>query len=485
MNRRGLEIEALADKGATMRLRWMFGWALVCGLLSLMSWAQTPTSPNDATASGQPAGQSAAEDSDDSTAQEDGDAADGEAEDAAERPKGGVLSEFRRMLRVDQRHLTEAEEGNSRIWPTIAALGLAYVLIVLAVLAFWRRAKDPKFWRLRTEPMQGEGRWLTHIGYAIRRKVDADITLTMAKVEPEGCGVQLAYLVDGEIKGRLSEGSEGKVSFSTLKPKSFWQSNQRDSISIGFEVIQPRDRKISLYLDLRADYRIGKKSGVAGLFQELLVFEPSVSVKQLAMMAEDGSTAFETPSGQHQLGGGLGSGLSNVLDDTGGLGQIAPSVVSGTAPSVSAMQVENLRSQHSEMEQRLQLLETRFLSEEAPLDDVERRLRIVETQLESMPNLSSVPSEETERRLSHLESQAMTEAAQPPEDLAVLRQEIRSGEERAAKALRENLQVVVKNMKGLRHELTQLNTAVNDMMQRFVNSERRMADIAKRLPPEE
>lgn len=463
-----------------MTLRGLIGWALGCWLLAASSLAQAPPAGQGA-GSQDGADRPAAAEPGETAPGEDGDAGDTQTVDGAATPKRSVLSEFQRVMRTRQSHLNENDEGGAGIGGTVAVLAVAYVAIVLAVLAFWRRARDPKVWRLRTEPVQGEGRWLTHLAYAIRRKSDVEVTLTMAKVEPAGCGVQLAYLVDDEIKGRLSEGSEGKVSFAALKPKSFWQSDQRDSFAIGFELIQPRDRKISLHLDLRTDFRIGKKRGLAGISQELLVFEPSFLARNRDLMADDASAAFS--SGQHRLD--PGGGLGNLLDDTGGLGGVAPVASPGAPTTTSASQIEQLRSQQGELEQRLHLLEARFLSESAPLEDVEHRLRVLETKLDAMPERTAGTSQETEQRLQQLESQVLTGAMQPADEASTeLRQEMRAAEERAAKALRENLQVVVKNMKGLRGELTQLNTAVNDMMQRFVNSERRVAEIARRLPPD-
>lgn len=325
------------------------------------------------------------------------------------------------------------------------------------------------------------------VAYAIRRKIDAEVTLQMVKVEPAGSGVQLAYLVEGEIKGRLGEGGEAKVRFASLKPKSFWQSDQQDSIAIGFELIQPRDKKITLHLDVRAEYRIGKKSGVAGLFQEALSFAPSMVGKTLEVLEDASPSVFETPSGM-PVGG---------LDDTGGLGYPSMPAVGQVGDPAA---VHQLRLQQGELEQRLHLMESRFLSESAPTDDLERRLMDLENHLESLPTALGVGDlPQLKGRLQQVEDQcaALRASSEPSTgsqgtaasevsaaEVAALRREMRAAEERAANALRENLQVVVKNMKGLRHELTQLNTAVNDMMQRFVNSERRLADVMKRLPPE-
>ncbi len=478
-----------------MGCHWLKLWILGCALTAGVSFAQAPPPeppPDDATPSGVASNEGAA----DEVGELDG------AEDAT-APRRSVLSEFQRMLRTDQSHLTEDGGGSGfGMGIAIAVLAAAYVLIVFVVLALWRRSRDPKMWRLRTETMQGEGRWSTHIAYAIRRKIDAEINLQMVKVEPAGSRVQLAYLVAGEIKGRLGEGTEAKVRFSGLKPKNFWQSDQQDSLAIEFELIQPRDRKITLHLDVRAEYRIGKKVGVAGLFQEVLTFKPSLVGKSLEVLPEDPIPGYEMPSGM-PMGG---------LDDSGG--SAYPSMASLGAVGASP-DLDQLRLRQGELEQRLHLMESRFLgdsasgnatlddappADRATTDDLERRLGLLEGHLESLPTALGVGDlPELRRRLQQVEDQCAAArqassgqgaeigvpAEQAAAEMATLRQEVRAAEERAAKALRENLQVVVKNMKGLRHELSQLNTAVNEMMQRFVNSERRLADVMQRLPPED
>lgn len=542
---------AVRRKGISMGCRRWIGW-MVAGYLLLVVGAAAPAWGQT---SADEAGQSVAADTDDQPDAEDngeagasGAAAEDGLEDAEEAPQRGVLTQFQRMLRTDQSHLTEDGGSAFGIVPIITALVLIYIAIVLAVLTFWRRAKDPKFWRLRTEPMQGEGRWLVHLAYDIRRKVDTTVVLQMAKVDPPGCGAQLAYLVDGEIKGRIGEDGEAELSFKGLNPKNFWQGQQPSSLAIGFELIQPRDRKITLHLDIRSDFRIGKKTGLGGLFQELLVFEPVNKSQTLDVLNDDSTMGFQASGGEATLGGF--STAPGGLDDTGGFGGALPAIqpgmvapaLPGTAPGHSLVgggpEVDTLRRQQTDLERRLDLLEGRFLSDGQTAgvdDDIAHRLRVLETKLDAMPNLTQTAGglPELEQRLDGLQAQMATVAVQPSaasadaerrleelqvqlaslssqvgapnpeveqrlqrleiqaggqgtnaEDVQALRKEIRAAEERAAKALRENLQVVVKNMKGLRGELTQLNTAVNDMMQRFVNSERRMADIARRLPPE-
>lgn len=475
-----------------MGRHWLKLWILGCLFTAWVGLAQTAPS--------EPPTDTDTADAADSPQAADGEERAGEAPEDEATPRRGVLSEFQRMLRTNQSHLTEDGAASGvGMGITVAVLAAAYVVIVLVVLAVWRRSRDPKMWRLRTETMQGEGRWSTHIAYAIRRKIDAEITLHMTHVEPAGSRVQLAYLVAGEIKGRLGEGTEAKVRFPGLKPKSFWQSDQQDNVAIEFELIQPRDRKITLHLDMRAEYRIGKKSGVAGLFQEVLTFAPSLVGKSLEVLPEDPVPGFETPSGM-SVGG---------LDDTGGLGYPSAARLGAVGTSTD---LDQLRLQQGELEQRLHLMESRFLSETAqgeaaagetaPSEELERRLRHLESQLESLPTALGVGDlPELRRRLQQVEDQcaavqqtsfdrptgadAAGVNAATAAEITSLRQDLRASEERAAKALRENLQVVVKNMKGLRHELTQLNTAVNDMMQRFVNSERRLAEVMQRLPPED
>ena len=73
--------------------------------------------------------------------------------------------------------------------------------------------------------------------------------------------------------------------------------------------------------------------------------------------------------------------------------------------------------------------------------------------------------------------------AEEGEDAALeaIRGEMRSTEQRLVSDMRENIQVLASGLQGLRTQLTQLNASVNDLMQRFVNIERRVAQHEQRI----
>ena len=112
------------------------------------------------------------------------------------------------------------------------------------------------------------------------------------------------------------------------------------------------------------------------------------------------------------------------------------------------------------------------------------------TDLESQVGQTSSPADGAlfQRALDDLEQRLTRElAARPaagPDGAGAsdaLKDEMRSLEQRLVSDLRENIQVLANSLRGLRTELTALNTSVNDLMQRFVNIERRVAQHEQRI----
>ena len=343
----------------------------------------------------------------------------------------GVLSGAWRALRAQQRHLTGSQEDAGLPLGGILALFLVlYILVVLGVLTSWRRAHTPTFRAQRAEEMGGSGRWLSTIAYTVRRRVDARLELRMTGVEPEGTAAELAYLVDGQIKGRLGPGAEAHLDFPGLRPKSFWQKDQQEVIPLGFELIQPRERAITVHIEGRVEYTVGSRKGTGGELRQVLKFTPAVVGGFLGLKPAEGATAdtVEAPS----------------VDST----QFGEPAVMPLAAPVSSPGTSASATLDSSVQLADRAAESANLAAERALSNLEEFGR---------------RREEIDRRLSALEARGESSSGGGGRGRD---HEIKALEERLGADLRENIQAVMAQVDDLRSEISSLRALIGDLAQR-------------------
>lgn len=472
-----------------------------------------------------------------------------EGDEAVDR-SANIFTPIQRFLRPGQSHLMALDDEPGWISAVAIGLGLvaAYLAIISVVLFVWRRARKPSFWKQNLEEIQGEGRWQCQVAYDIRRKVDAMLELKISQVEPSDASPQLACLVGDTIKGRIATGSTVKIGFPHLRPRNFWQGEHLERIGVGFELIQPRDRKVTIHLDCRVEYAIRKRKSTGGIFEVALEFAPTADTlgRLLAhrdLMDDDEGSDPDLP--QRPKG----------IDDTAAVRVLAADLSGFAAaqdPGADAAfsgfsELDDLRRNLEIHDQRLQLLEGdenalppigdsphleplrreiaasegRLLAElegrlaqsgsgskAQEIESVWRELQSLEQRLTQAvgerlqsidERLTSMPSpadgtllqraiDDLEqrltndiRRLGQLAEASGGQGGVDPAALDTVRSEMRSTEQRLVSDMRENIQVLASGLQGLRVQLTNLNTSVNDLMQRFVNFERRIAQHEQRI----
>jgi len=413
-----------------MRKEWMFMvWfaVLLCGTASGVLGQETaepdrsPVVGQDGQGEGE---QEPAEGAQDGPPHDGGTVEGGEA-GARSPTEQSVFSDIWRVLRQQQRHLTGTKEDASLPLGGILALFLvAYVIIVFGVLTFWRRSHTPTFRQQRLEQIQGAGRWTCAIAYAIRRKVDARIELRMTKVEPEGTAAELACLVDGQIKGRISPDAAAYLDFPGLNPKSFWQKDQQEVIPLGFELIQPREHAITLHIEGRVEYSVGGRHGKGGEFRQVLEFKPAVV---------DGLTGLVSSNLSKPPLQALGEEPVPFADP-----QVLPLAAPVSAPGLtSSTQLADRAAEASS------LAAERALSS---LDEFQRRRQEIDQRLKVLEAKEQGASEDREGRGRGREIKAL--------------------EERLGSDLRENIQAVMEQVDDLRSEVSSLRALVSDLAQR-------------------
>lgn len=443
-----------------------------------------------------------------------------------------LVGDMREAVRTGQSHLMSLDFGDENgIFYMVGAGLLAYFILVSIFLFVWRRARKPMFWKEGTELALGEGRWTLDIGFAIRRKVEAWAELQISRVEPQGVLAELACLMGSEIRGRLSQGSVVKVRLGKLEPRKFWQRSEMDSLGLGFELIQPRDQAVSVDVEVKIEYVIGRKRDTGGQFRATLGFEPSdpfALARAAASLPEpppidpladlDPSLPAglpDLPAPPAPLAGLPEPGAPVAAPDPTALRDLKQaqysldkrlealeSAADGAQATAGSAADESLRPQLEALETRLehvlnegqQRIDQRLSELEARVTaggasgDFDPRLvdRMLQDFEQKFRTTLQVREEEVERRLQALETRGLEsqggggggldEAA-----IAALRQESRATEQRLVADMRENIQILAKSIRHAGSQINQLNATVNDVMQRFVNIERRVADLDQKV----
>ena len=319
--------------------------------------------------------------------------------------EGSIFADAWQALRTSQSHLGEGDGGSPLVGLVLIFL-VVYVVVVLVVLTVWRRSHTPSFRRARFESMGDAGRWRLLLAYDIRRKLDAEIVLRIVRVEPEGTVAEVAYLVADQIRGRMSVGGEGRLTFPGLNPRNFWQKDADPHLELGFELIKPRDTPVALYLEGKITYAMGRKQGSCGELREVLEVRSATGEMPVSpafsMPAEE--AAWELPSG---------------------LGRPPPA-----APAPPALDAPAVGDQA--------LDEMRLVAERvgAGLQELERRQAALEERLGAPGGAGSDEA---------------------------LRREIREVEDRLGSDLRENIQVVMDTVQDVRAEVASLKALLNDL----------------------